>query len=258
MSYSSAVKQYSSDALVTLLLVWLVLDVLGAGANRAPWWRLAIGGAAALWISHPAVFVLAGAAVALPFSAEVRADRNWRRRYALTMVAWIGVFAVSYFLIYQTAERNAVMQEFWEPTFLSPGTPDFTQRVWRAARAILVPPLVWPSSTPLDSPLLLGGLTTLAFVAGLVAIFRARGPALALLCAGPYVAVLGAAMIGAYPLADRVLLFAAPLLLFILRVRAVLGRGGVPPTGARPGRGGGAGAAHALALPRRGGTGTAP
>ena len=211
MSYSSAVKQYSSDALVTLVLVWLVLDVLGAADNRAPWWRLAIGGAAAVWISHPAVFVLAGAAFALPARAAVRAVPNWRRRYALTMLAWIGVFVVAYFLFYQTVERDASLKEFWEPTFLSPGAPDFIERAWRAARAMLAPPLVWPGGTSV----LLGVLTSLAFLAGLISILRAQGPSLALLCAGPYVAVLGAAMVGAYPPADRFLLFAAPLLFFI-------------------------------------------
>ena len=215
MSYASAVKQYSSDALVTLLLVWLVLEVLGAGDNSAPWGRLTIGGAVALWISHPAVFVLAGAACALPLSASVRAVPNWWRHYALTILAWISVFAVTYFLFYQTVERDASLKEFWEPAFLSPGVPDFIPRAWRAGRAILVPPLVWPRGSLLGTPLVLVGLTSLAFLAGLVSIFRAQGPSLAVLCAGPYVAVLGAAMIGTYPPADRFLLFAAPLLLFI-------------------------------------------
>jgi hypothetical protein len=56
---------------------------------------------------------------------------------------------------------------------------------------------------------------SLAFVAGLVSILRAQGPSLAVFCAGPYAAVLGAALIGKYPPADRLLLFAAPLLFFI-------------------------------------------
>jgi hypothetical protein len=215
MSYANAVKQYSSDALVTVVLVWLVLDVLDAGDRRVCWVRLALAGAAALWISHPAVFVLVGAAAALPVSAAVRAVPHWWQRYGLTMLVWIGAFTATYVLFYQTGERDAAMREFWKPTFLSLGAPDVVTRAGRAARAILVPPLVWPGGTALGTSLVLGVLTGVAFFAGLLAILRAQGPSLALLCAGPYVAVLGAALIGTYPPADRLLLFAAPFLFFI-------------------------------------------
>jgi hypothetical protein len=198
-----------------LVLVWLVLDVLDAADSWACWVRLALAGAAALWISHPAVFVLVGAAAAFPASAAVRAVPNWSQRYGLTMLVWIGAFAATYVLFYQTAERDLAMREFWEPTFLSLGAPDFVTRAGRAARAILVPPLVWPGGSRLGTSLVLGVLTGVAFFAGLLAILRTRGPSLVLLCAGPYVAVLGAALIGKYPPADRLLLFAAPLLYFI-------------------------------------------
>lgn len=214
IGYANAVKQYSSDALVTLLLFWLVLEVLRAPDDRAAWWRLTGGGAASLWLSHPAVFMLAGAMLALPASRAVRAAPNWWRRYALTTVAWMSMFAAIYFLVYQSGERDTFLTQFWEWTFLSPGAPDFGGRVWRATRAMLVPP-IWAGGALLGTPLVLGGLTSIAFLVGLGAIFRAQGASLALLCAGPYVAVLGAAVIGKYPPADRFLLFAAPLLLFI-------------------------------------------
>ena len=215
ISYTTAVKQYCTDAVVTLLLLWLVLEVLRAGGSRAAWWRLAIGGAAAMWLSLPAVFVLVGAVVALPASPAVRAVPAWRRRYALTTLAWAGAFALIYVLVYHAGERNAYLQEFWEPTFLTPGAPDFLRRARRAARLILEPPLVGTGDLLPNVHFVLGGLTSAAFLAGLVSIFRTRGPSLALLCAGPYVAMLGAAMIGTYPPANRLLLFAAPLLFFI-------------------------------------------
>ncbi len=214
ISYASAVKQYSSDALATLLLLWLVLDALRATDDRAVWWRLTVGGVTALWFSHPAVFVLAGAALALPAHAAVRATPNWQRRHAVTTIAWVSMFAAMYFLVYRTGERDPYLRGFWDWTFLSPGAPDFGARAWRAVRAMLVPP-IWSGGTLLGTPLFLGGLTTVAFVTGLVAMFRTQGPSLALLCGSPYVAVLGAGMIGTYPPADRFLLFAAPLLFFI-------------------------------------------
>lgn len=226
MGYTTAVKQYSTDALVTLVLVWLVLDVLRAGDTRAAWWRLAAGGAAALWVSHPAVFVLAGAALALPASPAVRAVPTWRRRYVLTSIAWAGAFALIYFLVYQAGEGDAYLRGFWEPTFLSPGAPDFVGRARSAVRAVLEAPVVGPGSALQVRARVLGGLAGAAFLSGLVSIFRARGASLALLGAGPYVAVVGAAMIGKYPLTDRLLLFAAPLL-FLIYASAVGWAGGM-------------------------------
>lgn len=211
-SYTAAVKQYSVDALVTLMVVWLVLDVLRAGDARAAWWRLAAGGVVALWISQPAVFVLAGAALAIPASPAVRAGGAWRRRYGLTAIAWAGTFALLYVLVYRAGQQDTYLREFWEPTFLRPGTPDFPQRLRGALRAALEAPLVWPGGAPRVPHFVLSGLTGMAFLAGLVTVFRARGPSLALFLAGPYVAVLGAGIIGAYPITDRLLLFAAPLL----------------------------------------------
>jgi hypothetical protein len=222
--------------------VWLVLDVLRAGDTRAAWWRLAVGGATALWISHPAIFVLAGAALALPASPAVRTVPTWRRRYALTTLTWAGAFALIYVLVYQAGERDAYLRGFWEPTFLSPGAPDFLGRARSAVRATLEAPLLSPGGTPQVRALVLGGLASAAFLAGLLSIFRARGASLALLTAGPYVALLGAAMIGRYPVTDRLLLFAAPLL-FLIYASALSWAAEALPARAR-----GPGLAAALAL----------
>ena len=154
IGFAAAPKQYSSDALVTLLVVWLVLDVFHASRNDAVWRRLGIGGAAALWMSHPAVFVRAAAALALPISTEVRAVPGWWRRYALTMIGWATMFGVLYVLAYQSGERDPYLREYWGWTFLSPTEPDLGGRVWRALRAILVPP-VWRGGTLLGTPLAL-------------------------------------------------------------------------------------------------------
>jgi hypothetical protein len=57
---------------------------------------------------------------------------------------------------------------------------------------------------------------------------------MALLCAGPYVAVLGAAVVGQYPPADRFLLFAAPLLLIIYASAVAWAADAFPPRARGP------------------------
>ena len=214
-SYATAVKQYSTDALVTLGLIWLVLDVLRDAGKPAAWWRLAIGGVAAMCCSQPAVFVIAGATLALPASPEVRGFPTWKRRFTLTTIAWAGAFALLYVLVYRAGQNDSYLRAFWEPTFLTPGAPEFLRRARGAARAILEAPLVWAVGAPPIPRLVFSGLTGAAFLVGLVSVFRTRGASLALLLAGPYVAVLGAAMVGKYPPADRLLIFAAPLLFLV-------------------------------------------
>lgn len=233
IDFSGSVKQYGTDALVTMLLIPLVLDVLDGGDDAA-WGRLAAGGAAAEWISQPAVFVLAGAALALPASTAVRSAPRWVRRYGLTAIVWASAFAVIYFFFYRMPERDPYLKSFWDWTFLTPGMRDLGGRVWRAARAILVPPLAWPSGMLLGTPLVLGGLTTTGFLVGLAAIRRSRGASLALLCGGPYAAALGAAAVGKYPMAGRFLLFAAPLALFVYASAVCWAADAMPPRARTP------------------------
>ena len=98
ISYSSEVKQYGIDALVTGLLL-LVLIAGGQGAAdarpRAPAWRCA--GAAAVWCSDPAVFVLAGGGGGAAHRRRVRrATAPGSRALGGIAAAWLASFAALY------------------------------------------------------------------------------------------------------------------------------------------------------------------
>ena len=108
------------------------------------------------------------------------------------------------------------------------------RRARGAARAILEAPLVRAVGPPPIPRLVFSALTGATFLAGLVSVFRTRGASLALLLAGTYVAVLGAAMIGKYPLTDRLLLFAAPLLFLVYASALGWAARAVPPRARGP------------------------
>ena len=65
--YSSNVKQYSSDVMIALLLVFLSGYCLGEEARAKDFLLLGITGVIAIWLSHPSIFVLAGIVLAIAF-----------------------------------------------------------------------------------------------------------------------------------------------------------------------------------------------
>ena len=70
--YSSVVKPYAIDALVTVLLYWLALDTDHEPEQARTWWQLLVAGAVALFASRPAPFVLAGLTAALSLDPRAR------------------------------------------------------------------------------------------------------------------------------------------------------------------------------------------
>ena len=63
--YSSEVKQYIVDVVVTLTLLLLAAPLLESGIRKRELIWLGVAGFFALWFSHPAVFILAGIGLTL-------------------------------------------------------------------------------------------------------------------------------------------------------------------------------------------------
>lgn len=216
IAYSVSAKPYETDALVTLLLSGLTLDVLDA-RSPAAWWRLTLGGAVALLLSTPAVFILAGSALALVITpAAGRAPG----RFVAAAVTWMAVFAATYLSVTRVAAASPYMQAFWREKFLIVGGRLDPVHIWDVLRRLPVQPFV--PDKPLDGPLV---VLWVAFGWGAWRLARVA-PGRAALVAGGIGALLGAATVHRYPIAPRVCVFAAPLffLLFVSAVEDALGR----------------------------------
>ncbi|MBI1320378.1 MAG: hypothetical protein GC168_15735 [Candidatus Hydrogenedens sp.] len=98
--YANELKPYSSDVLVSVSLWWLAHET--ARRPRVDWdWaaKLGLAGAAAVWLSFPSCFVLAGIGAYQLERCARRRDMHRFTRLAAAYALWAASFAVLFLLI---------------------------------------------------------------------------------------------------------------------------------------------------------------
>lgn len=222
--YSAEVKQYSLDVLVSLVVLALAADAADeARLTRRTALLLLGAGTVGVWLSQPAVFMLAGAGLVLGLGA-VRAG-DWARARVLAGVgaAWLASFAGSYLVSRRGLADPEYMQAFWRSGFfpLLPSSP--RELLWLPASFARVfrEPLgvMGEDSSGFALPQVAAGIV--AFAAGALWMRKARPARLALLGA-PLLLVLLASALRLYPFGSswhtggRVLMFLIPTFVFLM------------------------------------------
>lgn len=126
--YSSEVKQYIVDVAVTLGLLLLVLHILEEHPQRGDFIRLALAGFAALWLSHPALFVLAAIGLTLVIHYLSRRDHKSLRHTIGVGIFWLATIAFLYQLILKDLRQNSFMQEYWQGAYFP--FPPWSDPAW--------------------------------------------------------------------------------------------------------------------------------
>ena len=221
--FANETKPYATDALVTLGLLALALRCR-SGADARAWRHIGAAGAAAVWLSAPAILVLAGLGLALVLHRPSRTGGG--ARIVAAGGLWLASFAAAYALVYRDATANPYLNAYWAPSLLALASPDVVRRIWSGVEWTL-----WGTFTarprpvtasPLERALFLPvTLLLLAFLAAGLARIRRGGGALGL-AAAPLVPVAIAVAAGIYPLAPRLFVFAAPLLILLVTAGAGL------------------------------------
>ena len=109
--YSSEVKQYSSDLLLSTLL--LLVAPVGAARSARPWVVWAAVGAFAVWFSHPAVFVLVATAAVIGLAALRDGDRSTLVALIEASAAWLTSWLVVYLVALRHLSNNAFLRSYW-------------------------------------------------------------------------------------------------------------------------------------------------
>jgi hypothetical protein len=170
---------------------------------------MTLGGMAALWFSHPAAFVLAGIGVSLLIQTVHQKQTRRFLFLALMGLGWMISFSMLYFLHLRHLVHNDYLQRYWQEHFLPlTGMGTFTW-LWDHG-------LGWCAVTVGPSGALGGGGLA---IWGTIVLGRARRDWLILV-----LGIVGASLVAAaghrYPLAGRMVLFLAPILILAMAAGA--------------------------------------
>ena len=227
--YATEVKQYSTDVFVALALLWAAGRALDARPHAK--WALVPAGVLGVWLSHPAVFVAAGAGLTLVLSAWLRGDRRRAFLLAAVAAAWAASFVADYAFVLSRSDPKGFLVRFW-----ADGFPTLPPRS--------LADLLWPLRTFFGffvdpAGLGLAGLAAAAFVLGCVRYARSEPRVLALLVSPGLLTLLAAlthrypfptsGSLDSYPLPGRVVLFLVPEAMILVAA----GIGGVARTADR-------------------------
>ncbi len=204
VSYCAEFKQYELDLAIAAGLTLLTLRCLAPGGRTlANGLAAATGGALAVWLSHPAVFVLGGAGLALLGSRDGRRRLGW---LAPVAGCWAASFAACFVLILKPLAGNRYLAEYWAGAFWPLPPRSVGDVAWLAHHAV----------APFDLPagfatagFCSAGLAAFAALLGAGHLSRSNRPALVLLLA-PLGLALVASALGKYPFAGRFLFFGVP------------------------------------------------
>jgi hypothetical protein len=116
--YSSEVKQYIVDVAVTISLLLVTAPLWGTSPRKKDFAWLTLAGLIALWLSHPALFVLAGIGLALVLIYLKRRDFSNLRRVIAMGILWVLNIGLLYLLILRDLSQQAYLREYWQGAFL--------------------------------------------------------------------------------------------------------------------------------------------
>jgi hypothetical protein len=217
--YASEVKQYSTDVLACLLIVWPAALIARRGATPQRLIALALLGVAGLWLSMPAAFVCAGVGLALAVD-PLRRRAGIAALLPLLAVGalWAASFTAEYVVLLRPMRGNEFLEATWSNYFAPlPFSLEALDWYRRTFFGLFNDPLGLPSVE----------IAGLLFLVGLVALLQ-RVPIHALLLILPVGFALVASLLHLapfptnanyhladryYPFFGRLILFSVPLLL---------------------------------------------
>jgi hypothetical protein len=212
VSYAAECKQYASDAAIAVGLLAVSLGLLEGKGGPVRWLSLAFAGAAAVWCSHPAAFVLGGVGAAILLRAAVSRDRTRFLAAALVAACWLASFGACYECYLKHLGGNSYLTGYWSDHFLPLPPTEFADIAWVADHLITfftVPGGFGGPAIPL------GGLAAALALVGLREFARERWPVAAAFVA-TVALVLLASGLRKYPFGGRLLLFLVPLAVLLV------------------------------------------
>jgi len=206
--YSSELKQYGSDVMVALSLVYLAINCFREDAQAKDFLLLGLVGAVGIWISHPSVFIMVGIGLALALEKITRkAYVPWAWIIGIGL-GWLLSFGLEYLVSLRHIVADEYLIEYWSRAYVP--LPPWSDRGW--FRDMYYSFLFFAFHRADD----LMALVTLVLtsIGSLSLLMRDRK--IALLMISPFVVTVIASALHRYPLKDRFMLFLIPFAMLLM------------------------------------------
>lgn len=202
--YTTEVKQYSSDVMIALLLWFVLVPRWQQLLNRTQTILLGLLGAAAIWVSHPTVLMLAAIEASCLITAHSQRLKILINRLPLYLT-WLASFIGFYWLTIRSTLENESLTSSWNRRY-----PD----------SLLDFPWLFKAldrffSNPLGFSEITDGIAAFAFIVGCIALYR-RNRLLLLTFTAPFMITLMTSYLHQYPFRQRLVLFLVPFAVFII------------------------------------------
>jgi hypothetical protein len=214
VDYSVMLKHYSFDLAVALALVYILLRAVEQPAFQLRHaLLLTAAGAAAVWLSHPAAFVLAGVGAGLIAALLIRGDRRGLVTLTVPFAAWLVSFGAMFAVTLRNFAGLAESATGFASIFGSPHRNLFM--MFRDANLDL---LHWSAD----------GLAPAVALIGVVAMWSQRNRPWVVAGGVMVAATLAAGYLGLYAVGQRFILFLVPFAVLCLAEGAVRLVGALP------------------------------
>lgn len=207
ITYSLEFKQYSTDILISCVLL-----LIGDRCRREAWglrgmMGLALAGAVAVWLSLPSAFVLAGIGTALLLIRFREGGLPGALPMLPVIVAWLASFAMQYAILFSVCAADPYLQQFWIHAFLPFPPTDMAHLV--AYRDALIALFLHPVGAAYPV------LGMLLAVTGCAWLWAERKHVMAMILLILAATALASTM-HRYPFAGRLMFFIAPGLMLLM------------------------------------------
>jgi hypothetical protein len=205
--YSSEVKQYSSDVAIAVLLYLVAIE--GSGSEWKPSRVALLGavGSVAIWISHPATFILGG--IGATIATALMVQKNWAKlaRVSVAFFLWMTNLAVCYLVMLRKLSKDSYLLDYWKQNFMPFPPHSVSDAKWFVDSFFGF----FTSTAGLEFI----GLAAFVAIVGSIAMFSANRERLFLLLS-PAILTLAASGLRKYPFGGRLALFLVPAVLLLM------------------------------------------
>ena len=204
--YSSEMKQYMIDVVVTLILLFLAVPLFTGRAEKRNYLYLGLTGTLALWFSHPALFVLIGIGLGLFIQTLKKRESHQLNSVLIIGAIWLANLGLLYFVSLRGLSWNTFLLEYWQENFMP--VPPWTDWGWFA--------LVFKGLIRNQIGIFVPAWFVLVLVIfGFIFLFR-KNKTYAGVLLMIFVLALVASALWLYPLGGRLSLFLAPLIIILI------------------------------------------